>query len=142
MNITPVLNMLTVGKQFSTNNIAKASTVAIALAQSTTISDEKKSEFMKLSAFIDEKTSGPQKSALNDKLKGLVALTEQLGQLQNADKARSMSPAEALTSYMQERAKAKDTALTGEDIAGQIDAQTLATQKRLAALNNVSALFA
>lgn len=143
MDITPLLNTLAVGRNLSNGANDKSVSVTRMLAGSYNLSDDQKSKFTTLSAFIEENVKGDaEKGGLNQKLKGLIALTEQLNQLQNLS-FKPTSTADAIQNFMQARAKVKDTHLpSGNEIGSELDKLTIQAQNRLASLSTITNLFA
>ncbi len=143
MDITPLLNTLAVGKNLSGGANDKSVSVAKMLAESYSLNDDQKAKFTTLSAYIEENvTSDAAKGGLNQKLKGLIALTEQINQLQNLS-FKSKSGVDAIQSFMQERAKVKDTQLpSGNDVNTELDNLTVQAQNKLASLSTITNLFA
>ena len=143
MDITPLLNTLAVSKNLSSGANDKSVTVAKMLAGSASLSTEQKGGFTSLSAYIEANvTSDTAKGGLNQKLKGLIALTEQLNQLQNLN-YKSTSTADAIQNFMSQRAKLKDTALpSGNDVDTELNKLTVQVQNKLASLSTITSLFA
>lgn len=143
MDITPLLNTLAVGKNLSGGANDKSVSVTKMLAGSYGLSDDQKSQFTTLSAYIEENVKGDAaKGGLNQKLKGLIALTEQLNQLQNLS-FKPKSSVDAIQSFMQERAKVQGAALaSGNDVNTELDKLTVQAQNKLASLSTITDLFA
>lgn len=143
MDITPLLNTLAVGKNLSGGANDKSISVTKMLAGSYSLSDDQKSKFTTLSAYIEENVSSDAaKGGLNQKLKGLIALTEQLNQLQNLN-FKSTSTADAIQNFMSERAKVQGQALaSGNNVSTELDKLTVQAQNKLASLSTITNLFA